>query len=303
MGFFSSKKTKKLSKALIASTTLAAPAAPATPTAPANVGLSQPRTLVRPPTRLKKGEIYTIKYNGNGEDSRKVHVIIEENINLPNDDEAVQSLRDPEEVLPWDVIVIMTTKRLLIYRLEPQKTEEIMQEHANAFWKKAEELLKDDKDPKRFDTMICWFLAAHDREVANLKLHTDMYPIKAEERSKVYSRTFESSAKKTGQYHNFIFEEAHFFLGNGPGPRDQTVCYRSQIVVHDHTTFLGVAEYNKLKQTMRLESYEEIKQNGLLFPMISLMAQDSYNDICNRPCTKTDMAFSRVLWHDDLQSL
>lgn len=165
----------------------------------------------------------------------------------------------------------MTTKWLLVAHLQPQKTEEIMQTQASQIWEEAEKLLEDDKDPRNFDTIICWFLAAHENEAANFKLHTDMYPIKAEERSKVYSRTFKSGANKTGRYHNFIFEEAHYFLGKGPGPGDQTVYHRSQIVVHDHKTFLGVAEYNKLKHTMHYDSYERIEKNGLPFPMISLM--------------------------------
>lgn len=137
MGLFNSKKTKKVSAALVA------PAAPAAPTAPeANIGLSKQPTSVTPATHLDKGHVFIKKYNGKGEDSRKIHLILQENINLPNDEKAVKRLRDPKKVLPWDVVVIMTTKWLLVAHLQPQKTEEIMQTQASQIWEEAENYLK-----------------------------------------------------------------------------------------------------------------------------------------------------------------
>jgi len=240
-----------------------------------NVDLSKQRAFVIPATPIDKGDVFIKKYDGNGEDSRKLYLIIQETINLPNDEKAVKRLRDPKKV-----VVITTTKWLLVARLQPQKPEKIMQIQANQIWAEAEKLL-DDKDPRKFDAIIWWSLTANEQEVANLKLHADVNPIQDEERRKVYSRTFENGADKIGRYHNFIFEEAHYFRGKGPGPGDQMVYHRSQVVIHDHKPFLGVAKYEKLKITMYYNSYKKIEPNGLRFPMVSLMVQDSCNDIFN----------------------
>lgn len=245
---------------------------------------------------LDKGEFFIIKYDGNGAGSRKMNLILQENINLSADERAVKSLRDPNK-LPWDVVVIMTTKWVLVARPPPQKTKKTTEIQASRIWAEAENLLKDDKNPREINKIICCFLAANDNEVAGLKLHADMHPIQVEERANSYKKIFENGANILGRCDDFIFEEKHYFLGHGPGPGNQTTNLKSQIVVHDLDTFKGVAEYEKLRTAIDDNSYMKIKQKGLRFPLISLMAQDSFNSLSKYGVVKTDMENSSVLWY------
>lgn len=191
----------------------------------------------------------------------------------------------------------MTAKWLLVARPRPQKTQENAENQAKYIWEEAERLLEDDKNPRKINTIICWFFVPNDEEAFNSKLHTDVHPIPAKDRVKRYTEIFEKDAKKIGRLHNLFFQDEYYDLGYGLGPEDQTINRRSQIVIHDHSTFLGIWDYWALKNTMDYDSYMKSKYKKLLFPSISLMAQDSHRNLDNHEVVKTNTTNSSVVWY------
>ena len=291
MGLFKSKN-KKVSTALAASTASTAPEA--------TVGISQPQTLPNPPTRIEKGECVLEKYDGTDHDPMNIHYIMQENITLPVGKDPVAQSSNLKEI-PWDVVVIMTTKGLLIAHAPPPMTKQNAEFQAEDLWKQVMKLFEDklqyDNDQNQIHTMICWILTPVDAARFNVKLSANIHPIQVQERVEIYTRIFRAGARKLCRPLTFIYRG--YVLGKGPGP-GRTESYQSQIVVHGLNIFEGVSEYCALKYTMDYDSYLESHYKKLQFPLISMMAQQSSRDAFRRQVVKTDLERSRLLWYDGL---
>jgi hypothetical protein len=288
MGLFKSKNTQKVSTA------------PADSTAPeATVGISQPQTLANPPTRIDKGEFILEKYDEIDHGPMNIHYIMQENIALPVGESPVAQSGDPKEI-PWDVVVIMTTKGLLMARPRPPTTKQNAEYQAEDLWKQVVKLFEDDNlhydnNQNEIHTMICWILFPVDGDGFSLRLSTDIRPIQVKERMEIYTRIFRDGAKKLCRPLKFIYRG--YVLGKGPGP-GRTESHQSQIVVHGHNTFEGVSEYHALKNTTDYDSYLQSQYKRLQFPPISAMAQQSSRDVFRRQVVTTDLEKSRLLWYD-----
>lgn len=290
MGLFKSKNTKKVSTALAASTA-----------SEATVDISQPRTLPIPPTRIDKGESVLEKYDGTDHDPMNIHFIMQENITLPVGKDPVAQSSHLKEI-PWDVVVIMTTKGLLIARPPPPITKQNAEYQAEDLWKQVVKLFEDNKlqydnDRNEIHTMICWILFPVDAASFNVKLSANIHPIQVQERVEIYTRIFRGGARKLCRPLTFIYRG--YVLGKGPGP-GRTESHQSQIVIHGHNTFEGVSEYRALKNTTDYDSYLKSQYKTLQFPLISMIAQQSSRDAFRRQVVTTDLEKSRLLWYDGL---
>lgn len=282
MSFFKSKKTKKVS------------------TAPeATVGISQSQTLANLPDRIDKGKSVLVKYDETDYDPMNVHLVVQENITLPVGKTPVAQSNDLKEI-PWDVVVIMTTKGLLMAHPPPPRTTENAEYQAKSLWKEVEKLFGDsksgyDNDQKEIHAMFCWILVPLNGDGFNVKLSTDIHPIQVLERVKIYTRIFRDGARKLCRPLNIIYK--CYVLGKGPGP-GRTESYRSQIVVHGHNTFEGVSEYRDLMDKKDYDSYLKSQYKRLQFPLISMMAQKSSRHALRKEVVTTDLESSRLLWYD-----
>ncbi|KAF3395463.1 hypothetical protein DPV78_008802 [Talaromyces pinophilus] len=237
---------------------------------------------------MVKGEFYVIKYDKQDKDCGKLCLYIREAINTAND--------EPSKELPWDVVLIMTTKWLIVARPEPQKEADKAKAQAKFIWGEVKKLLEIAEDRKNIDTMFCWVFVPQEGDA--LRIHNDVIPLPTREREKIYEYTFFTKGmKKIDGLESRIFELQPYVLGGTAGTLSQAVAFRSRIAIQDVGRFLD--RYSGLKKKFDFEKSWNSDYKELRFPLITLMAEKhllnnadgDWNDF-------TDYENTTVKWHD-----
>lgn len=257
------------------------------------VGLAEPKIMTKfkdhDEKDMAKGEFYIIKYDKQDKDCGKLCFYIREAITTVNG--------EPSKEIPWDVVVIMTTKWLVVAHPEPQKEVDKAKAQADFIWREVMKLLDSAEDRKGIDTMFCWVFVP--KEGSALMIHDDAIPLPTGEREKIYKNTFNTEGmQKIDGLKNRIFEVEPYILGATPGALSQAVRFRSRIAIHDEGRFSS--RYSGLKGEWFSERYLNSDYKELGFPLITLMAEyhllntadGDWNDL-------TDYENTTVKWHEE----
>ncbi|KAI7972667.1 hypothetical protein EIK77_009130 [Talaromyces pinophilus] len=256
------------------------------------VGLAKPTIMTKfedhKDKDMAKGEFYVIKHDKQDKDCGKLCLYIRESINTAND--------EPSKELPWDVLLIMTTKWLIVARPEPQKEADKAKAQAKFIWGEVKKLLENAEDRKDIDTMFCWVFVP--QEGGAFRIRNDVIPLPTREREKIYENTFYTEGmKEIDGLENRILEVQPYVLGGTAGTLSQAVAFRGRIAIQDVGRFLD--RYSGLKKKFDFEKYWNSDYKELGFPLITLMAEKhllnnadgDWNDL-------TDYENTTVKWHD-----
>jgi hypothetical protein len=224
---------------------------------------------------LGNREFNIIKYDRNDPESAKVRFYVEEDITTIGDPpEKPEELSEYREKLPkhyktypWDVVIIMTKKWLLVVRPKPQQAELIVQKQAHDIWEQVGKLLEDDEYREEIDTVICWVL--YPEGDITTKIHDDNKPLPTDRRMEIYKSVLGERIQEKGWPNNMAFESRPYLLGKTSLDSREAI-YRSQIVVHH----LEIVPCSSLALEQHdYEAHRESDYAALGFPPISLNTQ------------------------------
>lgn len=259
------------------------------------VGLAEPRIMTKFKDHhnkdMDKGAFYIIKYDKQDPYCGQLCFYIREAITTVNG--------EPSKEIPWDVVLIMTTKWLIVARPQPQKDADKAIAQSEFIWREVKKLLESVEDRKEIDTMFCWLFVP--QEGGALRIHNDVIPLRTREREEIYEKTFYTEGmKKLDWLENRIFGVQPYILGGTADPLSQEAAFRSKIAIQDGDRFLDRYSGQKKKFDFNFNKYWDSDYNELGFPLITLMAEKNLLNYADGDCDLTDYENTKVhvKWHN-----
>lgn len=218
---------------------------------------------------LGKLQVSVIEYDQND----PMHFYVEERIKTAGDPpenpmeflEYCEMLPKNYDLLPWDVVMIMTKKWVYVARPKPQQAQLTVEKQAYDICEHVEDLLKADERREEIDTIACWFF--YPEGDITTKIHDDLKPLQTEKRMEIYQRILKKRMEQIDWLKDGFVECQPYRLGKTTLGSQDTTTYFAQIAV-DYLTSprfssLAVGDYDH-------SDYRESDYATLGFPQISL---------------------------------